>query len=80
MDIQKVNINYFLIDSLNDNSENLRQIKVLPWLSVVQAVEGSYDIQIGTQKQKTRGMADSLLPPPVCNKPLPITLIRVLAL
>ena len=35
--------------------DNLKHIKVLPYLSVVQAVEGSYDIALGNGKTRKTG-------------------------
>lgn len=56
MDIQNVIINYFSLGTLhNSDCENVEHIKVLPWLSVVQATEGNYDIAIGGQSLKNTG-------------------------
>lgn len=52
MNIEKIEIKY--VKKYNPGyltEEGLRHVKVLPWLSVVQSVEGSYDIQIGTEKE-----------------------------
>lgn len=54
MNIEKIEIKYvkkYNPDCLTE--EGLRHVKVLPWLSLVQSVEGSYDIQIGTEKEYT---------------------------
>ena len=41
--------------------EGIRHIKVLPYLSIVQSVEGSYDIALGSGE--TQQTASSLHPP-----------------
>ena len=52
MDIQNLKINYFSLGTLHSGDcENVEHIKVLPWLSVVQATEGNYDIAIGGQER-----------------------------
>ncbi len=54
MDIQKAEIKYFSLDSLHSRDmDGVKHEKVLPWLSVVQSVEGSYDIKIGNKKQES---------------------------
>lgn len=56
MDIQKADIELFSLGSLNSSDcENVEHIKVLPWLSVVQAEEGNYDIALGSQSRKNTG-------------------------
>lgn len=56
MDIQKADIKLFELGSLNSREcENVEHIKVLPWLSVVQAKEGNYDIALDNQSRKNTG-------------------------
>lgn len=48
LEIKKAEIKYMKKEgSALRISENLRHTKILPWLSVVQSVEGSYDISLG---------------------------------
>ncbi len=48
MDVSKINIEYAFKNGLYYSSCNgLQHTKVLPYLSVVQALEGNYDIQLG---------------------------------
>lgn len=35
--------------------DGVRHVKILPWLSVVQAQEGSYDVALGNQPAKSTG-------------------------
>lgn len=64
MDIQKADIKHFSLDSLHSGSiDGVKHEKVLPWLSVVQAVEGSYDIRIGTKKQENTGEGGFFIAP-----------------
>lgn len=47
MKIEKINIEYYEKDGFSSSKcDKIRHIKTLPYLSVVQAVEGSYDISI----------------------------------
>ncbi len=56
MEIQKVRIESFSLGAINSSDcENVEHIKVLPWLSVVQAMEGNYDIALGSQSRKNTG-------------------------
>ncbi len=53
MKIHRLDIEYFALDMLeSDNCENLTHKKVLPYLSVVQVLEGGYDITVGDQPQQ----------------------------
>ncbi len=64
MDIQSAEIKYFSLDSLwSRDMDGVKHVKVLPWLSVVQAVEGSYDIRIGTKKQENTGEGGFFIAP-----------------
>lgn len=65
MDIQKADIQLFALGSLNSSDcENIKHIKVLPWLSVVQAKEGSYDIAVGNQSAENTGNGGFFIAPP----------------
>ena len=64
MDIQSAEIKYFSLDSLwSRDMDGVKHVKVLPWLSVVQAVEGSYDIRIGMKKQENTGEGGFFIAP-----------------
>lgn len=64
MKIEKIDIKYMRKDQfILHTSESLRHIKVLPWLSVVQSVEGSYDIALGTEKSKKTGSGGMFIAP-----------------
>ena len=64
MDIQSAEIKYFSLDSLwSRDMDGVKHVKVLPWLSVVQAVEGSYDIRIGAKKQENTGEGGFFIAP-----------------
>lgn len=64
MDIQSAEIKYFSLDSLwSRDMDGVKHVKVLPWLSIVQAVEGSYDIRIGTKKQENTGEGGFFIAP-----------------
>ena len=53
MEIIKAEIISFSLGSLNGNGyDNLKHTKVLPWLSVVQAQEGRYDVGLSNQDIK----------------------------
>lgn len=54
MEIQKADIRYFSTDSfcLRD-MDGVKHEKILPWMSVVQSLEGSYDIRTGMNKQES---------------------------
>lgn len=53
MEIVNANIKYFKKAGFNlVYNENIKHVKVLPYLSIVQSVEGSYDITIGNGEQK----------------------------
>ena len=59
-----MNIKYFSIDHFESKHvENVRHVKVLPTLSIVQAVEGNYDIQIGNREQKNTGNGGFFIAP-----------------
>lgn len=48
LEIKQVNIKYFKKDGGTSSAvENIKHIKILPYLSIVQSLEGSYDIALG---------------------------------
>jgi AraC-like DNA-binding protein len=50
--IMNAQINFFNKSGFNSvSNENVTHVKVLPYLSIVQSLEGSYDISIGNGKQ-----------------------------
>lgn len=56
LEIKKAEIQYFKKGSLfSTTNENIKHVKVLPYLSIVQSVEGSYDIALGSGSQKQTG-------------------------
>ncbi len=56
MKIEKIDIRYFRKDAFDAaDMDGVRHVKILPWLSVVQAQEGSYDVALGNQPAKSTG-------------------------
>jgi len=56
MQIKKVELKYATKDGFISNScEKSKHIKVLPWLSLVQSIEGSYDIGLGSSPTRQTG-------------------------
>ena len=56
LDIKSAEINYFKKDGFGSvSNDNMRHLKVLPFLSIVQSVEGSYDISLGNSEVKQTG-------------------------
>ena len=56
LEIKKAEIKYFKKGSLNSGSaENVKHVKVLPFLSIVQSIEGSYDITLGNGEMQQTG-------------------------
>ena len=55
LEIKNAQIKYFKKDGFTSfDNENVQHIKVLPYLSIVQSIEGSYDITLGNgETQKT---------------------------
>ncbi len=54
MEIKKIEIKFMKRDGFSSRSlEGVKHDKVLPWLSIVQSVEGSYDIAIGKNAKKS---------------------------
>ena len=64
MDIKRIDIEYASKDSLNSIvMDKIRHIKTLPYLSVVQSVEGSYDIRLGDGKTCCTGSRGFFIAP-----------------
>ena len=56
MEIQRAQIRFFKKNGFSsDSCEGLRHVKVLPYLSVVQSLEGSYDIALGNGEGESTG-------------------------
>ena len=43
--------------------DNIKHVKVLPWLSIVQSIEGSYDITLGNNEKKQTGEGGFFIAP-----------------
>ena len=50
MEIERIDIKYAKRNSLLTKNPNLCHTKILPWLSIVQSQEGTYEIQLGNKK------------------------------
>ena len=56
MEITNANIKFFYKSEFYSlYNENVKHVKVLPYLSIVQSLEGSYDITLGNGEQKQTG-------------------------
>ena len=56
LDIKNAEIKFFKKDGfVSARNDNLQHIKVLPYLSIVQSVEGSYDIALGRGDMQQTG-------------------------
>jgi len=56
LEIKKAEIQYFKKGSMfSTTNENIKHVKVLPYLSIVQSVEGSYDIALGSGNKDQTG-------------------------
>ncbi len=56
MDMDRIELKYMDSSGFTSTSfEGVQHVKVLPWLSVVQAVEGSYDIALGSDATLNTG-------------------------
>ena len=53
--ITDAKITYLETDGLSDDAENICHEKMLPFLSVVQAIKGSYDIKLGNSEMFNTG-------------------------
>ncbi|MBE6607377.1 MAG: helix-turn-helix transcriptional regulator [Ruminococcaceae bacterium] len=64
MDIKCIDIEYVSKDCMNSLlMDKIRHIKALPYLSVVQSVEGSYDIRLGDGKTYSTGKRGFFIAP-----------------
>lgn len=64
MEIKNVNIKFFKKNSFSSyNHENVKHVKILPCLSVVQSVEGSYDIALGNGEMCKTGEGGFFIAP-----------------
>ncbi len=64
MEITSAAVRSFLLDGFDSvSNENLRHIKILPCLSVVQAVRGSYDIALGSGETESTGEGGFFIAP-----------------
>lgn len=64
MEITNASIKYFQKSGLGSvYNEGLKHIKVLPYLSVVQSIEGSYDITLGNGELKQTGEGGFFIAP-----------------
>ncbi len=64
LEIKKAEIKHFRKYGFRTNSmEGIRDVKILPYLSVVQSVEGSYDITLGRGKSAQTGEGGFFIAP-----------------
>ncbi|MBP3392205.1 MAG: helix-turn-helix transcriptional regulator [Clostridia bacterium] len=64
MTAKKSFIRYFLTDGFKvSNTEGVKHVKILPYLSIVQAVEGSYEIAIGNHPLESTGEGGFFIAP-----------------
>lgn len=64
MEINKIQLELLHKGGLNSSScDGMRHVKTLPYLSVVQAVEGSYDIQLGKDGVHNTGSSGFFIAP-----------------
>ena len=64
MEIKKIDIEYLNKDGWSScTADNVRHIKILPYLSVVQSVEGSYDIALGSGETEQTGSGGFFIAP-----------------
>lgn len=64
MDIIKADIKYLKSGSFcSESNEGVRHVKILPFLSVVQATEGSYDISLGNGTTRQTGECGFFIAP-----------------
>ncbi len=61
---KQATIKYYLIDGFTStNTDQVKHVKILPYLSIVQAVEGSYDIAIGNSPIENTGEGGFFIAP-----------------
>ena len=63
MELQRIDIKYTRKNNLTTKTDGLCHTKILPRLSLVQATEGSYTIQLGNQKPKSTGTGGIFIAP-----------------
>jgi AraC-like DNA-binding protein len=64
MKLEKIDISYFKTSGFTSTTaENVKHVKILPYLSVVQSVEGSYDIALASQSAKQTGTGGFFIAP-----------------
>jgi len=64
MEINKIQLELLDKGGLNSSScDGMRHVKTLPYLSVVQAVEGNYDIQLGKESMYNTGSGGFFIAP-----------------
>ena len=64
MEIKRIDIKYFKKDGMTSfEHENVKHIKILPYLSIVQSVEGSYDISLGNGGAENTGEGGFFIAP-----------------
>ena len=63
MTLQRIDIKYAKENSLTTKTDGLCHTKILPRLSLVQATEGSYTIQLGNQKPQSTGCGGFFIAP-----------------
>ena len=63
MELQRIDIKYTRKNSMTIKTDGLCHTKILPRLSLVQATEGSYTIQLGNQKPVSTGCGGFFIAP-----------------
>lgn len=64
MNIKKIDLEYTAISGFSSlTSDGIRHTKVLPYLSVVQAIEGNYDIGLGSSEMYNTGIGGFFIAP-----------------
>lgn len=64
MKLEKIDISYFKTAGFTSTTtENMKHVKILPYLSIVQSVEGSYDIALASQSTEQTGNGGFFIAP-----------------
>lgn len=63
LDIHKIDLKFCKKGNFLFKTEGLKNIKVLPWLSVAQAVKGSYEIALGNGRTHSTGAGGMFIAP-----------------
>ena len=63
MKIERIDIKYTRENGMTTKTDGLCHTKILPRLSLVQATEGSYTVQLGNQKPQTTGTGGFFIAP-----------------